>query len=371
MSRKISILVCASILLLPLFNQVYALETLFMVNEPEEMSFIDMNEIGKYIDSYNKEAGVITEKDTNLFFDVVRENGAPEAGASDATIGLVMQDVNHPDNDTGEPRGVLVVTGRFDKEKLLADLTKEYVKAAEKNRNTPNAATSFNEEVGAEMHTFLLPPTNRRELAIVSIGAHTFFSSGATNDYSLLKKTIDVVKGNKFVDRENLSSSVQFDMALTQTDRRRLVETVDENYALYKERKAKERANFFKKFILRKIGDSKVASLNDSLLELENYNLKITREKSSDTNVKTIVSTMTYNTEDMAMAVKKNLLSDFMRVIKKSKSLKEKFSMSNNFRIRRDGRNVIIDTTIVNQEEQLKAMAIISSYVVASLVPNK
>jgi hypothetical protein len=365
-------MVLATLLLSPVFSQVYALETLFMVNEPEQMSFIDMNEIGKYIDGYNKKSGVITQKETDLFFDVVRRNGAPEAGYTDATIGLVMQGINQCGNNTNEPRGVLVVTGRFDKEKILEELKKNYIEVAEKNNNTPYFATSFNEDINLEMHTFMLPPSNRRELAIVSIGNHTFFSSGAANDYSLLQKTIDVVKGNKFVDRENLTSSVELNLTLTETDRNRLVETVNENYALYKEKKSKEKANFFKKFILGKIGDSKVEGLNESLKDLSQYNLLITRGKSSDgVNTKTIRSSMVYDTDEMAQDVKKNLLSDFTRVIKKTNNLKEKFSMSNNFRIRREGKEVIIDTSITNQEEQLKAMAIISTYVVASLVPSK
>jgi hypothetical protein len=363
--------VFAALLFCPLFSNVFAIETLFMVNEPEEMTFIDMNAIGEYIDSYNKEAGVSNDADTNRFFEVVRENGAPEAGVADATMSLVMQDVNHPDNDTNEPRGVLVVTGRYDKEKVLAELEKEYVKAAKKNNNTPYVGKGFNEDVDAEMHTFLLPPTNRRELAVVSIGAHTFFSSAATNDYSLLKETINVVKNNKFVDRENLTSAIEFNLKLTQTDRHRLVEKVNENYELYKERKAKEKANFFKKFIIRKVGDHKVAQLNDSLMEVDTYNLKITREKGNGTNIKTITSSVVYDTEEMAQNAKKTLLNDLTRIIKRTNNLKEKFSMSNNVKIRRSGKEVYIDTTITNQEEQLKAMAIISSYVVASMLPQK
>ncbi|HOD42279.1 MAG TPA: hypothetical protein PKL57_17090, partial [Candidatus Wallbacteria bacterium] len=66
-------------------------KVLFFVNNPAEISFVEMGKIMSYVENYYRNVGLINSQDVEKFFQALRNHGAPNAGSSKAYVALVIQ----------------------------------------------------------------------------------------------------------------------------------------------------------------------------------------------------------------------------------------------------------------------------------------
>lgn len=343
--------------------------TLFFVNQPDHLTFVDMGRVAGYLEDYYRRIGIMNSDDVDKFYEIVRTHGAPAAGDGTAQVALVLEDVSHGSNSTGVPRGVMVIKGKFDKEKVLAMLRKNYVEHMAKTEHTPVVKES--EVAGGKMkaHKFSLPGERERDLTLISFGDYCLFQSAARGDNDLLNRTVKVLGTNAVVPQSDLESNFTFTMSPSSSEKEMLQRQIDRKYENFKAeslRTSKRRG--LKAFFVRRIADHKVGFIKDALDEMGEVSFDIFRMKNDLVDMKRLQVVSNFEDEDTARKVKRKLLNHLNDAIKGADNPEDKLGLSSNVRVIAEGNTCSFTCELGTEEEQLHCFSIISSYVSRSIL---
>ncbi len=348
-------------------------EPLFVANNPENMTFVDMGQVANFLKDHYNSRGITSPEDVDNFYEVVQSHGAPEAGHSEAKVALIVQDGEHSRNSSTTPRGVLVISGRYDKEKVLEMMRRQYDNHMVKTNHTPKFSETMKD--GMEMHTFRLPDGSerKREMNIVSFGNYCLVSSSAEGDSDLLDETIETLKSGNFSPVTEGEGSVKYSFTITDQDRTLLNQVIDKKYTAYKKgelKLAKKRKGVVGWFQNR-VGDHKVKFIKKSITELGDVDVEIQRSRSAEGgDVKIVKMSSTFENEKRARDVKRKLLRHLVKGIKGADNPKDKLSMSSNIKITCRGSKVFINSELNDAHEQMGCFALMSSYVARAILRN-
>ena len=346
-------------------------EPLFVTNNPENMTFVDMGQVANFLKDYYNSRGITNPEDIDKFYEVVQTHGAPEAGYSEAKVALVVQDTETSRNSSTVPRGVLVISGRYDKEKVLEMMHRQY----DDHMTKTGHASKFSETMhdGMEKHTFKLPDGSerKREMNIVSFGNYCVVSSGAEGDLDLLNETVGLLKSGDYTPVSQGEASVKYSFTITDQDKTLLNKVIDKKYDAYKNdelklvKKRKGIVGWFK----NRIGDHKVKFIKKSISELGNVDVEVQRAR-GEKDVKVVRMSSTFENEKRARDVKRKLLRHLIKTIKGAESTEDKFGMSSNVKITCKGSQCFVDCELNDAHEQMGCFALMSSYVARAILKN-
>jgi hypothetical protein len=329
-----------------------------------------MKKVSSALEDYYRSIGIVNSGDVDKFYEIVKSHGAPKAGQEEARVGLVVQDASYPSNSSGVPRGVLVIRGNFDREKVLTMLRKNYDEHMIKTGHTPDFRE--NDISGGRMkaHKFLLQDRDRA-LTVISFGDCTLFSSAKNGDQGLLNATVRVVGANSNTPVSFGESSVTYTLNPDSRDKTLLAGQIDKKYEKYKQdllRTSKRKG--LKAFFTRKVADHKVKFIKDAIDELGQVTIDIYRMRNDSVNMKRMQLVSTFADDKTARKVKRKLLDHLNDAIKGSDNPEDKLGLSSNVRITVDGSRCIVDCEIGSEEDQIHSFALISSYVGRSILRN-
>lgn len=371
--RSTYALVCSILAVFICLAPVLAAETqappvedkvLFFVNEPSELSFVEMGKIISYVENYYRNVGLVNSEDVEKFFQALRNHGAPNAGNSKAYVALVVQDGSHPSNTSYSPCGVLVVRGQFDKAKVIDILKRHYAEHTAKTGHEQH----FTETPSGSLtvHRFTLPEKDR-ELTIISFGDYCLFSSAKIGDTRLLKETAKVLQDRSFKPNLYSETNVRFTVKPDDNDRQKLTKVINDKYEDLKQNKVLLKRKGLKGFFTRRFADHKVKFINDAIGELNDVDFTVYRMRNENANMKRVSLVSTFANEETARKVKKNILNHLNDAIKGASHPEDKLGLSN-VKIVADGNKCSIETELGTEEEQLQCFALISSYIARSII---
>ncbi len=362
--KLVILIVCAFVLLTGVKVLYAADNVLFFVNDPKELTFVDMNKVISHVENYYRSVGLLNSEDVQKFYQALKNHGVPNAGAGKAFVGLVLQDASNPANTTGAPNGILAVKGQFDKAKVLEILKKHY---AEHTAKTGHENLFTETQSGAvTVHRFALAEKDR-ELTMISFADYCLFSSAKVGDTRLLKETTAVLQANSMKANANAEATVRYLVQPTARDRELLTKVVNDKYQDFKSSKVLLKRKGLKGFFARRFADHKVKFINDSINELNDVDITIYRMKNDSVNMKRVSVVSNFASEDKARGVKKNILNHLNDAIKGASHPEDKLGLSN-IKVTADGTKCSIDTELGTEEEQLQCFALISSYVARSIL---
>ena len=364
--KLVMLILCAFVILTGVKILYAADNVLFFVNDPKELTLVDMKKLMDYAESYYRNIGLLNSEDVQKFYQALRNHGAATAGqpGSDAYVGLVLQDASNPANTTGAPTGVLVVKGKFDNAKVLEILKKHYTEHTAKTGHE-NLFTE-NKSGAVTVHRFALAEKDR-ELTIISFGDYSLFSSAKVGDTRLLKETTAVLQNNSMKANVSAEASVHYLLQPTARDRELLTKVVNDKYQDFKSSKVLLKRKGLKGFFARRFADHKVKFITESINELNDVDVTIYRMKNDSVNMKRVSVVSNFASEDKARGVKKNILNHLNDAIKGASHPEDKLGLSN-IKVTADGTKCSIDTELGTEEEQLSCFALISSYVARSVL---
>ncbi|HPG57501.1 MAG TPA: hypothetical protein PKW98_06770 [Candidatus Wallbacteria bacterium] len=339
-------------------------KVLFFVNNPAEISFVEMGKIMSYVENYYRNVGLINSQDVEKFFQALRNHGAPNAGSSKAYVALVIQDASHPDNTSYSPCGVLAVRGQFDKAKVIDILKRHYAEHTAKTSHENHFAETKSGDV--TVHRFALPEKDR-ELTIISFGEYCLFSSAKIGDTRLLKETAKYLQDKSFKANLNSETNVRFLVKADDMDKQKLNKIINDKYEDLKQNKVLLKRKGLKGFFTRRFADHKVKFINNAISELNDVDFTVYRMRNENANMKRVSVVSTFANEDTARKVKKNILNHLNDAIKGASHPEDKLGLSN-VKIIADGNKCSIETELGTEDEQLQCFALISSYVARSII---
>lgn len=339
-------------------------KVLFFVNEPAELSFVDMGKVISHVENYYRTIGLVNSKDVEKFFQALRNHGAPGAGSSKAFVALVIQDSSHPSNTSYLPCGVLAVRGSFDKAKVIDILKRHYTEHTTKTGHEQHFTETKSGAVN--VHRFALPEKDR-ELTIISFDNYCLFSSAKIGDTRLLKETAKILQDKSFKANLNSESNVHFLIKADDLEKQKLTKIINDKYEDLKKNKVLLKRKGLKGFFTRRFADHKVKFINNAIGELNDVNFTVYRMRNDDANMKRISVVSNFANEDTARKVKKNILSHLNDAIKGASHPEDKLGLSN-VKIIADGNKCSIETELGTEEEQLQCFALISSYIARSII---
>jgi hypothetical protein len=344
-------------------------EVLFFVNNPENLTYVSMNKISSYLETYYRDLGIMNSQDIGRFYEILKTHGAPNSQTQDTQVALVIQDDSHKSNASGMPRGVLVVKGVFDKEKVLELLKKNYQEHVVKTGHTPLFSNKLMSDGKISIHKFGLPGLRERELVVLTMGDYTLFSSSGKLDYKLLNDTVKAIGQKRTAPVEYGESLVKYKLVLSGKDKELLESQIDSKYEKYKADHLKtSKRKGLKNFFVRKIADHKVNFIKKCILDLNDLNIEIYRMRRDSTDMKRLQVVSDFESSSYARKAKRKILSHLNDVIKGADNPNDKLGLSSNVRITSHENQCIIDCELGTAEEQMHCFALISSYIARSML---
>ncbi|HEY9069421.1 MAG TPA: hypothetical protein VIV61_04135 [Candidatus Ozemobacteraceae bacterium] len=352
---------------------------LFFVNDPQELTFCNISKLVDRNEAYHRERNTLNDEQVSSFYRHMQEYGVIGAGQSDTLVevGYVVSDAK------SDVEGVIVVKGQFDRTKLLEMLKKHYTEHSDEHADAVKKGNKFaqmQKEAGENPFTVLettfnghpahiFPmPLRDREMVVVSTNDAVLISSAKRGSRNLLARTLDVVTG-KLARREPApNTQIVMHFAPTPDERGELTKRL---WARYDQQKKdsisqKKRLKKFGERIRQRVIRSKVDFIADSIEEMDESTLTISRGRSGEmTKTTTLVST--FESDDRAADVKKGLMKHLIKEIKRNDNVQDKFAMGN-ISITSQGKQVVVRCQLRDSKEQLHAFNLISSYVVKSLL---
>ncbi|HBC75667.1 MAG: hypothetical protein A2008_01090 [Candidatus Wallbacteria bacterium GWC2_49_35] len=371
--KSTNALVCSILMLFICLAPVFAADAaapapedkvLFFVNEPSEMSFVEMGKIISYVENYYRNVGLVNSQDVEKFFQALRNHGAPGAGSSKAYVALVVQDSSHPSNTSYSPTGVLAVRGQFDKAKVIDILKRHYVEHATKTGHEQHFSETQSGSV--TVHRFALPEKDR-ELTMISFGDYSLFASAKIGDTRLLKETAKMLQDKTFKANLYSDTNVRFLIKPDELDKQKLSKIINDKYEDLKQSKVLLKRKGLKGFFTRRFADHKVKFINSAIAEMNDVDFTVYRMRNENANMKRVSVVSTFANEGIARKVKKNILNHLNDAIKGASHPEDKLGLSN-VKIVADGNKCSIETELGTEEEQLQCFALISSYVARSII---
>jgi len=350
----------------------YAFEPLFVVNAPENLTFVDMGQVATYLKSYYEARGVTKPEDVDKFYEIIHTHGAPEAGHSEAKVGLIIQDGTSARGSNTVPRGVLVITGRYDTDKVLSMMRSHYDEHCQNTGHTAKFSETVRDD-GATMHRFVMPDGGRRrEMSLVSFKNYYLVSSAAEGDDELLERTIDTIKNNAFRPVDVAKASVTYHLTMTDQEKALASKVIDTKYDQYKkgELKTVKKRKGVVGWFSNKIADHKIKFINEAMQDLGTLDVEVARAKDENVNAKNVKLSATFGSEDTARDVKRKLLRHLVKAIKDMDNPQDKLGMASNVKISCKGSQVFVDTDLNTAEEQAGTFALISAYVARAIIKN-
>jgi len=346
-------------------------DALFFVNEPTELSFVSMSKVVEYLKDYYAKQGITKPEDVDRYYEVLRTHGAPNAGIQDALVGIVIQDAQYEGNGSGVPRAVLVIKGRFVKEKVYEMLRKHYDEHMEKTGHP------------ADPDRFLSPdPQRPRELVTKSLPGYHFFSSGAIGDTQLLDQVVAAVTEGTLKPKGEATSTVKFHIDLSSGDKDKINGLVMKKYEEYKnsgEAVGDDLPSWriFSRGAVKGVALHKVNFIRRSVRLMRSVDIEVERARSGSENTRKVSYTGNFMLPIRARLVKSKILSHYTKALKNA-SPEEVADMEQNVRITRVGgidalgnvgsTRVRIECTLNSLEDQMGAFAITSSYIARGFV---
>ncbi|MBI3039448.1 hypothetical protein HYY75_10475 [bacterium] len=352
---------------------------LFFVNDPQELTFTDMNKLVERNRTYHQERGTLTEDQVSSFFSHMQEYGVKEAGkgTNQIKVAYVVQ------NEGPEIRGVIVVKGEFDRPKLLETLKKHYgehsqehsANLAQSNKfagvqkekaENPFVAVETNLK-GHQAHVFPMPLKNR-ELIVVSSGDCVLLSSSKRGNRELLLKTLDVIDGKLPIRAPAPNTKVVMNFSPTSGEKKQLE---DKTWARYDKQRQdslsqKKRMKKLGERIRQKVIRNKIQFFVDSINDMDQTTLTIERGCAGEMT-KTATIAAQFENSDRANEVKKKIMKHLIREIKRNDNVQDKFALGN-ISITSQGNQAVIRCKLNDSKEQLHAFHLISSYVAKGLL---
>lgn len=359
-------LVVASIIMVSAGTAFAFDNVLFFVNDPKELSFVEMHKIIAYCENYYRSIGLLKTQDVDKFFKSLSEHGAPNAKTAPAYVALVIQDASNPANASGAPCGVLAVKGQFDRAKVLDILKRHYTEHMTKTGH--EAMFTENKSGDVVVHRFALPEKNR-ELTMLGFGEYSLFSSAAVGDTRLLKEVAKILQDNSARPNLNSEASVRYLLQLTSSDKEKLTKVIDEKYAAFKQQNVLLKRKGLRGFFSRRFADHKVKFVNSAVNELNDVEINIYRMRNDSVNMKRVSLVSNFENEEKARKVKQNILNHLNDAIKSATHPEDKLGLSN-IKVTADGTKCSIDSELGSEEEQLQCFALISSYVARAMLRN-
>lgn len=367
--KSVFIAIAGAFLLVLTGSALMASGTLFFVNQPENLTFVDMGRVSGYLEDYYRRIGIVNSEDIDKFYSIVKTHGAPAAGDGAARLGLVLEDASHPSNSTGVPRGVMVIKGLFDKDKVLELLRKNYVEHMAETSHSPVVKES--DVAGGKMkaHRFSLPGDRERDLTLISFGNNCVIQSAARGDNDLMNRTVKVLGTNAIAAPTDLESNFTFTTTPSSSEKNLLERQIDKKYENFKaERLRTSKRKGLKAFFTRRIADHKVGFIKDALAEMGEVTFDVFRMKNDSIDMKRLQVVSTFEDPDTARKVKRKLLSHLNDAIKGADNPEDKLGLSSNVKITADGNTCSFTCELGTEEEQLHSFSIISSYVARSIL---
>jgi hypothetical protein len=375
MNQRATFRILAGALLLALTvpGAAAAAEVLLFANEPANLSFVSMPKLVTYLEQYYRSRGITKPEDVDQFYKLLRTHGVPEAGTSESKVGLVVQDANYPGNKSGTARGVLVISGRFDNDKVTEQLRKSYEEHMTKTGHSPVFESLKNDE-NVPQKRFLLD-ARKRELIVASLGQWGLFSSAAVGDHELLDKTIATLRAGQFSPAAAGKSAVKFTIHMSVKDRVDTVKLMDKRYRDLESGRLRLRtrknlsADLLKKVRGVDFKTAKVKFVEAVVAVHGDTTVQIERDRQGQ-DAKVVTFTTNFLTFTMPRIVKAKLIKHLNDIVKNA-SPDEKTAISD-IKIRCEGRNhLVVTCKLSSADEQLKCFAFISSYVARTILMDR
>ncbi|MBI4859484.1 MAG: hypothetical protein HY815_04385 [Candidatus Riflebacteria bacterium] len=350
-------------------------EPLMFVNDPRNLTFVSMSRVAQYLQAYYASHGITKPEDVDAFYQVLHAHGAPFAGQDESKVALVVQDPAYPENKSGTARGVLVIQGRFDHDKVMETLRKHYTEHMTKTGHTPVFNALKNEE-NVPVKKFLLE-ARKRELTVAYLGQWGLFSSAAIGDYELLNKTIATLKAGQFTPVTEGASAVKYTIHMSTKDRVAAVKLMDKKYRELQEGKLRLQkrknlsADLTKKVQGIDFKNAKVKFVEAVVAVHGDTTIEIQRNRGATGDVKTVTLTTNFLTFTMSRVVKAKLIKHLNDIVKNA-SADEKTGIDSDVKIFCEGRNhLVVTCKLATAEEQMKCFSFISSFAARTILMDR
>ncbi|MFZ2958223.1 MAG: hypothetical protein WA705_15145 [Candidatus Ozemobacteraceae bacterium] len=352
---------------------------LYFVNDPREITYVDMNKLVERNREYQLERGNLTNDQITNFFEHMQKYGIKNAGsgANPVRVAYVCQ------SQGTETNGVIVVKGDFEQPKLLAMLNEHYGEhstehsAAIMKNNTfakaqnEKAENPFVEQdtklFGCSAHIYPMP-VRGRELIALSAGDAVLISSAPRGNRKLLQQTLDVVSGKVPTVAPAPNTHVVLTFAATPAEKKQMDSGIMSRYEGEK-KDAISKKKFTKKLgerIRQKVIKNKIEFMIDSLDEMQQATMTIDRGNVGEmTKSATLVAK--FETADRAATIKKNVMKHMIKEIKRNENVQDKFALGN-VSITTQGNELLMRIKFRDSKEQLHAFNLISSYIAKGLL---
>ncbi len=346
---------------------------LFFVNDPQQLTFCDMNKLVEANKTYHQEHGLVNDANIQTFYQKIMEHGVVNPGPDNKVqVGYVVQ------NQGADVIGVLVVKGKFEHEKVLDTLKKHYgvhsnehaaaVMAQDKfssaqKEKAQNPYTQADMTInGQQAHVFPMPLDNR-ELICVTTGDYTLFSSGPRGNRKLLTQTLDVVTGKLAAKPADANTKVVLTFSASPAEKKQLEERAWVRYDAQKKDSLSQK-KFLKKSaerIRQRVIRNKIEYMFTAIEDMQQATMTIERGREGNmTKNATLIATFKSPAE--AADVKARLMKHMVKEIKRNDNVQDKFALGN-VSITTAGNQCQIKCNLRDAKEQMHAFNLISSYV--------
>lgn len=351
---------------------------LFFVNDPQEITFCDMNLLVDRNRMYQLERKNLDEAQVQNFFEHMQTHGIIDAGtgANKCEVGYVVQ------NNGTEVNGVLAIKGKYDKEKLLGYFRNHYTEHSNEHAGQTSQqkfsglhgekATNPYVEVqqsmqGQQAHIFPMPLANR-ELIVVSSPDVVYISSARRGQRNLLQRTMDVLTGRLPRKPAPKSVKVVMNFAPTGEEKQQIEQRVWARYdeqrkdSVSKKKYLKKAGERFRQRIIR----GKVKFIMEAMQEMEVSTFTVYRGSDGDMT-KIAILESTFADTDRAQDVKKRVMKHMIKEIKRNDNVQDKFALGK-VSITTQGPKVLVRVDLQDSKEQLHAFNLISGYITTGFV---
>lgn len=352
---------------------------MYFVNDPQEITFADMNKLIERNKAYQQEHKLLTEDQITKFYENIANHGVRNPGpGNQVRVAYVVQ------NQGPEIQGVIVLKGDFDRAKVLETVKKHYVEHSgeheaavtkpgqfEKAHGDAKAPNPYVESditiSGHSAHVFPMPLKNR-ELIVASTDEAILISSAERGNRTLLVKTLAVVDGKIPTKEPAPNTKVVMTLAPSAGEKNQMEDRIWKRYdeqkqdSLAKRKALKKMGERFRQKVIK----NKVQFFVDSFQDLNQGTLTVDRGRAGEMT-KTATMEANFASADQANEVKKRLMKHMIKEIKRQDDVKDKFALGN-ISITTQGTKVLMRCQLRDSKEQLHAFHLISTYVAKGML---
>ncbi|MBF0501018.1 MAG: hypothetical protein HQM09_12845 [Candidatus Riflebacteria bacterium] len=354
-------------------SSVFASAVMFVVNDPSELTFTDLDSLIQYTKGRLVNDKVVSDRDVANFWEIIRSHGAPNAGGTGATVKAAMAvPATDPANE-----GVLVLRGTFDKAAVLDLISRHYAEhvnehIADERQKELGIGQAGQLVCGFPTHCFVMPLRDR-ELHIIDLGDTVVFSSHKKGDLVFTQNVVDVLTGKIPMKAEaDRSSKVTYAFEPTPEERSRILAQIGDSYARYRGGNMDNRRGVrrFSATIRNIVVDKKVAGVKNDVGHMVKVTFHVERALGISVDSKILSLTLQFDSADIAQAVKASAVKHLVAEMKKP-ALKSSVTALQNPKITVEGNNVVLRVALETEADQMHAFSIMAGYVARGIMSTR